>query len=273
MLAMVAVLVVVTWGWARRERWLRWWRLRRAPLRLRHPIVLVHGLLGFDDVRLGTQRHEYFRGVEERLRRHGNTVYRPRLPPVASVERRAQALDAFLRSLGPRQVVVIAHSMGGLDARFALARLGADERVRALVTIGTPHRGTPVADTSLGVVSKVGLRPLAARLGVDIAAFEDLTCERMERFNEEVPDVRGVLYASVVSAAADSVHPLLQPTRNFLARRGEPSDGIVPRDSQRWGVVLQEIEADHWEQIGWGERADAGTLFEGIVRELRARGL
>ncbi|MFL5263037.1 MAG: hypothetical protein ACJ79L_11620, partial [Anaeromyxobacteraceae bacterium] len=36
---------------------------RRAPPRLRHPVVLAHGLLGFDAVELGGVRHAYFRGV------------------------------------------------------------------------------------------------------------------------------------------------------------------------------------------------------------------
>lgn len=42
---------------------------------------------------------------------------------------------------------IIAHSMGGLDARYyAISWLGLAERVASLTTIGIPHLGTPLAD-------------------------------------------------------------------------------------------------------------------------------
>ena len=40
---------------------------------------------------------------------------------------------------------LIAHSMGGLDARHMIVREGMAERVASLTTVGTPHNGTPVA--------------------------------------------------------------------------------------------------------------------------------
>jgi len=40
---------------------------------------------------------------------------------------------------------LVAHSMGGLDARHLIARLDPDRRVKSLVTVGTPHLGTPLA--------------------------------------------------------------------------------------------------------------------------------
>ena len=49
---------------------------------------------------------------------------------------------------------VIAHSMGGLDARYAIRNVPqVADRVKTLVTIGTPHRGSPVADA---VVARTG---------------------------------------------------------------------------------------------------------------------
>lgn len=44
---------------------------------------------------------------------------------------------------------IVGHSLGGLIARYYAQRLGGDERVRTLVTLGTPHEGTrvvPLAD-------------------------------------------------------------------------------------------------------------------------------
>jgi pimeloyl-ACP methyl ester carboxylesterase len=57
-----------------------------------------------------------------------------------------QALADFIRSLPPDQKPwLIGHSIGGIIARDAVQRGGAATRVAGLVTIGSPHRGTPAA--------------------------------------------------------------------------------------------------------------------------------
>jgi len=43
------------------------------------------------------------------------------------------------------RVIVVAHSMGGLVARYWLGPLGGWRKCRALITLGTPHRGAPKA--------------------------------------------------------------------------------------------------------------------------------
>jgi len=57
-----------------------------------------------------------------------------------------ESLDA-LHELGARDVVIVAHSMGGLVARDALTRANApaDIQVEHLITIGTPNQGAPLA--------------------------------------------------------------------------------------------------------------------------------
>lgn len=44
-----------------------------------------------------------------------------------------------------RRVIVVAHSMGGLVARYWLGPLGGAADCAALITLGTPHRGAPKA--------------------------------------------------------------------------------------------------------------------------------
>ena len=63
---------------------------------------------------------------------------------------RAQSRDFSLRRISARiadgstrKVIVIAHSMGGLVARWWLTALGGHRVCRALITVGTPHRGAP----------------------------------------------------------------------------------------------------------------------------------
>src|SRR5262245_61863644 len=94
--------------------------------RLRAPIVLVHGLLGYDRLRLlGWPISSYFPGVREALQAAGNCVLVPALTPTAGVAERAGELKAFLDAQAPGEAVhLFAFSMGGLDARYLISRLG-----------------------------------------------------------------------------------------------------------------------------------------------------
>ncbi len=244
---------------------------RRAP---RHPLVLAHGLLGFDEIRIGRARADYFRGVSARLEREGCVVHRCRVAKTASIADRAAELAAFVREIPARRVNVVAHSMGGLDARYALSRLGLDRRVASLTTIGTPHRGTPLADLGTGRAAR-GVFSAARRVGMNVDAFQDLTTARMAEFNAAVSDSRSVLYASVVGAPATrrDVSPILLPTYLWLGGEAGANDGLVPADSQRWGEVVRRIAADHFAQIGWSRRFEACDFYAELARELRGRGV
>ena len=107
------------------------------------PIVLVHGIV---------DNHSTFTVLRRALRRRG-------FERVVSVDygwlaTDLQTLAARLSAevarvciqAGYEQVNVVAHSMGGLVARYYVQRLGGDARVHTLVTMGTPHAGTRWAD-------------------------------------------------------------------------------------------------------------------------------
>jgi triacylglycerol lipase len=243
-------------------------RLSRRPLparraaRLRHPVVLAHGVLGFDEIAVAGRRHRYFRNIAEGLGSLGAEFHHPRVPATGAVAARAEKLAELVRSLPCERVNVIAHSMGGLDARYAISRLGLEGRVASLITVGTPHLGTPLADLALKGI------PAAA-----VRALPDLTVAALERFNLEVPDVEGVAYCSVAAHSnLFDTNPLLWPSHAYLSQKAGRNDGLVPVSSQRWGTVLREIEADHWAQIGWSSRFDAVALYADLIRELVALG-
>ena len=122
------------------------------------PIVMCHGLFGYDSLLLGPPalpllELRYWSGIAETLRHHGATVYIARVPPTASIQDRAHELFKWLRRRGVADCNLVAHSMGGLDARFLITHLlnggggagqgGGGVHVRSLTTISTPHRGSP----------------------------------------------------------------------------------------------------------------------------------
>jgi triacylglycerol lipase len=217
------------------------------------PVVLVHGLFGFDRIGVPGVRLHYFRGIIKHLEALGCHAHAVRLPAAASVPDRAKILVDKINALPHDRVDIIAHSLGGLDARYALAKLGLATKVRSLVTIGTPHRGTPLADLATSGALGLGRKALAA-IGVPLHALDWLSTPALERFNAEIPDVKGVRYACVVGGIRQASTPLslaLSPLHNYLRRVAGANDGLVPIASQYWGETLAEIECDHWEQVGW----------------------
>src|SRR5207237_5831050 len=115
---------------------------RHAP-RLRHPIVLAHGIFGFDEIAVAGRRHRYFRNIAEELAVPRLEFYRPRVAAAAPIAVRAGTFVELLRALPGERFNVIAHSMGGLDARFAIARLGRPGRGGAVVPIRAPPPRPP----------------------------------------------------------------------------------------------------------------------------------
>jgi triacylglycerol lipase len=241
--------------------------VRRAQ---RPGVVLVHGLMGFDQLGVGPTRVDYFRGVRARLEDAGLEVITARMSPMGSLPVRAAELARQIEQLPHDRLVMIGHSMGGLDARWAIAREGLAARTAAVISIGTPHRGTPIADL-------LALRPIdrarraMARFGLSSEAIDWLTTARLAALNLELTDVPGVRYACLITATADRsrVHPLLRAPHAYLARSHGASDGLVPRSSQLWGEILAEEEIDHWAQIGWSAAHDAAAM---ILRALSVLG-
>lgn len=270
-------MAALIWTLARRRRRRRpGWQYPQVIKAPRHPIVLAHGIMGFEEIGIGERRTAYFRGVTARLEALGAVVYRPTVPPAGSIERRATELAAFIRALDARKVNVIAHSMGGLDARYAISRLGLDNRIASLTTIGTPHHGTPLADAFCGLVGEQQLlRRALAACGYPADGIFEVTAAHLERFNRETKNAAAVAYYSVMSGFSGKptkfFKPLL-PCYYYIQTRRGPNDGIVPVASQEWGIVMDRIEADHFAEMGWTNTFDAPRLYVRIARELRGRG-
>ncbi|MCX5745477.1 MAG: alpha/beta fold hydrolase [Proteobacteria bacterium] len=130
----------------------------------RYPIVLVHGFMGSRTSPLWS-----FYKLADTLRADGHVVIEADLPPFDSSANRARILatqiDAAIAGYG--KVNIIAHSQGGLDARYLISSLGYGDRVATLTTISSPHQGTAIADKALGLLpgDRRHLQPRAPHAG------------------------------------------------------------------------------------------------------------
>ena len=114
--------------------------------RSEHPVLLLYGY--------GATRR-VFSILEHRLRKDGFGVFSFNLGGAFStfnthcIEEKAQLVHEKVERLCKRynlkKISIIGHSKGGLIGRYYIKRLGGAKRVRALVTLGTPHGGNPWA--------------------------------------------------------------------------------------------------------------------------------
>lgn len=121
----------------------------------RHPIVLCHGLYGFD-VRgpfLGLEIHYWAKTLDILRKKIGAEVLVHGVPPTGSIQERAESLHKFLTSdeagVRGKKLNFVAHSMGGLDVRHLLTHIRPKPEEYtpvSLTTISTPHRGSPFMD-------------------------------------------------------------------------------------------------------------------------------
>ena len=218
------------------------------------PIVLIHGYAGVDRY-FGVL--DYFYRVPGALRALGAQVIVPRLSPFEWSHRRAAELAAQLSAAmaesGAQRLHLIAHSQGGLDARYLISQLGWGDRVRSLTTIATPHEGIPL---NL----------------VDYFSQQDFSPAELERFNAENPADPRVAYFSWSARSCgivelrclreldgELVTPFLAATYTLLRPFG-PNDGLVPTANMRYGEHLGELAADHFDQIGQIADEDRGPF-------------
>lgn len=100
----------------------------------KRPVLLVPGWCG---------RTRSFRKMAERLVREGYPVYPvPLGSQLGCIDRKARLVSKFLDLHGLEDVYVVAHSMGGLISVRSMMK--GETRIRKLVTMGTPYRGTHV---------------------------------------------------------------------------------------------------------------------------------
>ncbi len=170
----------------------------------------------------------------------------------ALVKRELPKWNGWFSPGGDAKTVLVAHSMGGLVAKYYLDVLGGWETCRALITFGTPYRGAPVAATYLANgyqkfgVSFDGLTRLIrsftsvyqllpryqivqdARPGAD----PDTPLLRVAELLDDTDDYIGGLCVGRAKRAREDFHKKLVSPRSVLAR-WRPLAGFGHRTVQR----------------------------------------
>lgn len=261
----------------------------------RFPIVLAHGIARFDILRellieltgipddeFG-DRYHYFKGIKSHLEENGFEAHHTSVDFSGPVDLRARQLseqvNRILHGRPDDKVHIIAHSMGGLDARHMIVDIdGMADRVASVTTIGTPHLGTSFADFGITHGGSAVVRGLAPFISLE--GFNDLTTAACEAFNRRARDNEAsnkVVYRTYASSEdRDLVFLPLQLSWLIINRFEGENDGLVSVKSQQWeheltgsdgsrksiGQFRFSVPADHLNEVGWWDLQEINPLLD-----------
>lgn len=279
----------------------------------RYPIVLVHGLFGYDKL-LGV---DYFYGIPQALSRDGATVYVAQVSATASSELRGEQLlaqvELLLAATGAEKVNLIGHSHGGPTVRYVASV--APELVASATSVGGVNFGSEIADlvrtnaapgSAAEQTAAAAAHALSGFISVlsggshlpqdPIDSLNALTSEGANQFNQRYPEglpstycgegpmraANGVYYfswsgRSNVTNVLDPVDPALALTGAFFS---EPNDGLVGVCSSHLGKVIgTHYRLNHMDEVNQSFgihnlfEINPVTLFSQHANRLKVLGL
>ena len=218
------------------------------------PILLVHGI-GFRDDMLIPSWGE----VPAYLEKGGATVYLADTEAWASYTVNGEIIrdkiSQILNETNAEKVNIIAHSKGGIDARYAISFYQLDDQVASLTTIGSPHKGTCIADIVTenlpeqaeflyDAVNCLG-KLLGDKSPESSKAGPELTRKHMSEFNEKHPNASKVFYQSYGSEMTNAMtDPMFSATYLILNKFEGENDGMISKNSYQWGEFQGVIKPD-----------------------------
>lgn len=236
----------------------------------KYPILLVHGAGFRDRKQLG-----YWGRIPRALEQNGATLFYGHQDSWGSIEHNAATLKVNLQKildeLACDKVNIIAHSKGGLEARYMISSLGMAGHVASLTTIATPHNGSKTMDLLLRLPGR--LYRIAAffvnrffRLLGDenpdfCAASRQFSTRFLREFADDNPDspqVYGQSYAAVMKYTFSDVL-LFWPNLIIRLIEGE-NDGLVTPDSARWAHFRGVLRGATWRGISHADVVDVRRM-------------
>ncbi|KAL9013601.1 MAG: hypothetical protein Q9173_001718 [Seirophora scorigena] len=203
----------------------------------KNPVVLAHGLLGFDELRLAGRvlpGIHYWRGIAEAMSKNGIEVITTHVPASSSIEERAAKLGSDIEAkAGGKSVNIIASAVRHLD--------------------GTEQH--PCADSSVATYLPRIYEALG-RLRIRTGAFRQLTRPYMnEDFNPNTPDREGVRYFSYGASVEPALYSAFRQSHRIVSGEEGANDGLVSVASSKWGDYKGTlVSVSHLDLINWTNR-------------------
>lgn len=278
------------------DRWLNKLQLEEFPgpetVHLKYPVLLCHGYGAIASLVKPSPLYD----VAMLLRSHNVTAFAPNIVPYAKIETRARGWVHSIRELTGKQhyekVNIIAHSMGGLDMRYALSELDIAHNVASFTTVSTPHHGTSLAELTLKTPDAIrdkladfldwmGDRIYPKTKSDSVGSAVQLTRRYItEEFNPKITDVPGIPYYSYSSAVGKGtsapIRVISRYQNNHIYEQEGINDGMVSVESAKWGQHIKTSSLSHLEQMHVRVKNDRETIYRSfwldIIKKLEEQG-
>ncbi|WP_062352701.1 hypothetical protein [Bacillus kwashiorkori] len=225
------------------------------------PIVFVHGLNSSSS----TWRDN--NDMDEVAYQNGYETAFINLYPTKNMWDNGQLLATKLREIynhfGGKKLVVVAHSKGGLDTQSALVHYNAHTYVKRVITLGSPHHGSQVAN--LAYSSWAGW--MASLLGSKNDATFSLQTSYMTNFRNETDshaNARKVPFYTLAGTKWGSFGSALYWGGLYLSQYGQ-NDGLVTVASSRLPYGT-ELRVGSWNHTTIKEGSSTFSIFAPYLR-------
>ena len=211
----------------------------------KYPIVLIHGT-GFRDYRY----FNYWGRIPKALKAEGADIYYGYQDCWGTIEYNAgiiknNVLDIILKT-GSEKVNLIAHSKGGLEARYMICEFGMEQYISSLTTISTPHHGSKTIDKFyyyptflykfIAFFVDLYFKILGDKRPDFYTASRQLSTCFCEKFNKKITTSEHIYYQSYASIMKNSFSDIFMVIPHFVVKLIEgDNDGLVTPNSAKWG--------------------------------------
>ena len=212
----------------------------------KYPFLLLHGM-GMRDF----YYFNYWGYIPTELIKNGATIYYGKQDALASIEHNSITIKKRILEIITlekcEKVNIIAHSKGGLEARYVISQLGITNHIASLTTISTPHRGSCFADYVIkkvpypifqclcNLINKIYVKVGDIQPDVFTTAHQ-LTTTYAHFFNTSIINDENVYYQSYATVMKHCFsHPLLLIPYIIISKIDRCNDGLVTLSSAQWG--------------------------------------
>ena len=223
-------------------------------MKSKYPIILVHGVAVKDFLFF-----KAFGKIEKILKTEKYHVYTAATDAFGSIESNAAQLKAYIQKVlkeeQAQKVNLIAHSKGGLDAKYMIQHLCMEDKVASLTTLCTPHQGASLASTLLKL-PKVLLYIIAFFINVGYRILGDKhpdslkACQQLQRtayLEDDFLHIYEKIYCQSYSSVLEkSREDFVMDVPLMLFKKFDqcPSDGLVSVESAKFanykGLCMEE---------------------------------
>lgn len=278
------------------KKWFKSFELDAFPepelIHLKHPVLLCHGYGAFASLVKPSPLYD----IAMWSRTHGVLSFAPNIVPYATIETRAKEWKSLIMKLskehGYQRLNIVAHSMGGLDIRYALSKLDIGSYVESLTTVSTPHHGTSLAELIMRTPDSVqerlgdffdwmGDRVYPRTKSDAVGSVKQLTRRYVrEQFNTKINDLETIPYysysAAVGKGTKESIETILRFQHNHLFEQEGLNDGFVSVESAKWGEHIETVPISHLEQMNLRTESNrlpvVKSFWKSVLKMLEEKG-